>query len=119
MPEAEDVILEAAEHATAAARALWKRARVPERGVALDDVARPLGLLLTACLGGPWPVRPSDPPPPAGWLARRLGKPPPWAIAPLAQGFTDGTHIFLPRRLELEGVQIAARRLLSLVPLSP
>ncbi len=121
MPEAEDVILEAAEHATAAARALWKRRySVPAgaRGVALDDVDRPLGFLLTACLGGRWPLCPSDAPPAAGWLARRLGRPPPWEIAPPARGFTDGTQIFLPRRLELEASEIDGREVVRLLALS-
>ena len=121
MPEAEDVILEAAERATAAARALWRRGRSASagaRGVALDDVERPLGLLLTACLGGRWPLCPSDPPPAAGWLARRLGKPPPWEIAPPARGFTDGTQIFLPRRLERASAEIGDREVLRLLALS-
>jgi nitric oxide reductase NorD protein len=121
MPEAEDVILEAAERATAAARDLWRRRRSASaraRGVALDDVERPLALLLTACLGGRWPLCPSDAPPAAGWLARRLGKPPPWEIAPPARGFTDGTQIFLPRRLELAASEIGDREVLRLLALS-
>jgi nitric oxide reductase NorD protein len=121
MPEAEDVILEAAERATAAARALWSRRRSTAagvRGAALDDVARPLGFLLTACLGDHWPLLPSDPPPAAGWLARRLGKPPPWEIAPQARGFTDGTQIFLPRRLDLAATEIGDREVLRLLALS-
>jgi nitric oxide reductase NorD protein len=119
MPEAEDVVLEAAERATAAARALWRRrvsTEVP--GLALDDIERPLGFLLAACLGDRWPLSPSDAPPPAGWLARRLGKPPPWEIAPQAQGFTDGGQIFLPRRLELANSERDERRSLHLLALS-
>ena len=112
MPEAEDVILEAAERATAAARALWKRkgaVSTGARGVALEDIERPLGFLLAACLGDRWPLLPSDAPPAAGWLARRLGNPPPWEITPPARGFTDGTQIFLPRRLDLGKHEIDGR----------
>jgi nitric oxide reductase NorD protein len=119
MPEAEDVVLDVAERATAAARALWRRrASAEARGVALDDVERALGFLLAACLGDRWPLCPSDAPPPAGWLARRLGKPAPWEIAPRAQGFTDGTQIFLPRRLELADAASDERRSLQLLALS-
>jgi nitric oxide reductase NorD protein len=121
MPEAEDVILEAAERATATARAMWKRrgtVSIERRGLALEDVERPLRFLLTACLGDRWPLLPSDAPPAAGWLARRLGNPPPWEIAPLAQGFTDGTQVFLPRRLELRASEIDDREVLRLLALS-
>lgn len=121
MPEAEDVILEAAERATAAARTLWKRGRpasAPTRGLALDECERPLGFLLTACLGGHWPILASDPPAAAGWLARRLGNPPPWMIAPSVQGFTDGTQLFLPRQLELSSTDVGDREALRLLALS-
>ena len=121
MPEAEDVILEAAERATAAARTLWKRGRpasAPTRGLALDECERPLGFLLTACLGGQWPILASDPPAAAGWLARRLGNPPPWMIAHAVQGFTDGTQLFLPRQLELCSTDVGDREALRLLALS-
>ena len=119
MPEAEDVVLEVAERATAAARALWKRRVGTEaRDAALGDIERRLGFLLAACVGDRWPICPSDAPTPAGWLARRLGRPPPWEVAPQAQGFTDGTQIFLPRRLEQAGLESVERRSLHLLALS-
>src|SRR6476659_119058 len=119
MPEAEDVILEASERAVAAARALWRRKASPDtRCVALDELERTLGFLLTACVGGHWPLVSSDAPSPAGWLSRRLGRPPPWELEPPARGFSDGTQIFLPRRLELGKAEIDDGQVLRLLALS-
>ena len=121
MPEAEDVLIDAAERATATARALWRHRRAASAnapGAALEDVGRSLGFLLAACFGHRWPLLASDAPPPAGWLARRLGKPTSWEIAPAAQGFTDGTQIFLPRRLELTAAELDDREALRLLGLS-
>jgi nitric oxide reductase NorD protein len=120
VPEAEDVLIDAAERATEAARSLWRRRQepAPVRGATLEDAARRLGFLLSACFGSEWPLVPSDPPPRAGWLARRLGNPAPWEIAPEPVGFTDGTQIFLPRRLEVFGTEAEDHGLLRLMALS-
>ncbi len=120
MPEAEDVLIDAAERATEAARSLWKRHQGPAaaHGATLAGVERRFGFLLKVCLGGEWPLVPSDPPPGAGWLARRLGRPAPWEVAPQAVGFTDGTQIFLPRRLEIFRTEADDRGLLRLMALS-
>ncbi len=120
MPEAEDVLLDAAERATEAARSLWRRHQAPARarGATLEELERRLGFLLRACFGGQWPLVPSDPPPRAGWLARRLGTPAPWEITPEPTGFTDGTQIFLPRWLEIFGTEAEDRGLFRLIALS-
>jgi nitric oxide reductase NorD protein len=118
VPEAEDILIDAVERATVAARSLWRRHEPALRGAALEDAERRLGFLLTACYGSEWPLVPSDPAPRAGWLARRLGKPAPWEITPQPVGFTDGTQIFLPRRLEIFGSQAEDRGLLRLMALS-
>jgi nitric oxide reductase NorD protein len=120
MPEAEDVLIDAAERATAAARALWRRdhAPPPKPGALLAKSERSLGFLLTACFGDRWPILPSDPPPPASWLARLIGRPAPWDIAPPASGFTDGTQIFLPRRLDVSANDQENCELLRLIALS-
>jgi nitric oxide reductase NorD protein len=119
MPEAEDVILEASERVIAAARALWRDKASPDaRGVTLDELEGTLGFLLTACVGGRWPLVSSDAPSPAGWLTRRLGRPPPWELEPPARGFSDGTQIFLPHRLELARAEIDDGQALRLLALS-
>ncbi|HSD10570.1 MAG TPA: VWA domain-containing protein [Candidatus Binatia bacterium] len=120
MPEAEDVLIDAAERATEVVRSLWRRRQEPgvARGASLDGTKRRFGFVLRACFGCEWPLVPSDPPPPAGWLARRLGKPAPWEIKPEPTGFTDGTQIFLPRRLEMLGTEAEDRLLLRLMALS-
>jgi nitric oxide reductase NorD protein len=120
VPEAEDVLIDAAERATGIVRALWLQRPEPEtgRGANLEGMVRRLGWLLRCCVGDRWPLVPSDPPPPAGWLARRLGKPAPWEIAPLPSAFTDGTQIFLPRRLQIVGTEAEDRALLRLMALS-
>ena len=119
MPEAEDVILHAAERATTAARSLWPRhhplGEAP--GASLTEASRHLTFLLQACFGRDWPLTPSDPSPPPTWLAKRLGSPPPWELLPAAEAFTDGVQIFLPRRLHLFEEKARDQDLLRLIAL--
>lgn len=104
MAEAEGVLLEAAERALAATRALWARGRPAAAGppaLELADLRGPLAVLIEACLGVEAPLVATDPAPAPGRLARGLGRLPPWRLAPAAPAFTDGERIFLPRRLPL------------------
>jgi len=101
MAEAEEILIEAAERATAATREMWahkRAARAPET-VSLSELRPWLQVLLQACHGTDAPLQATDPPPARGRLARHLGRVPPWEWQPAAVAFTDGTRIFLPRRL--------------------
>lgn len=114
MAEAEAVLLEAAERATAAMRARWARGRGAEasRGLALAAMRRSLQVLVGACFGIEPPLVATDAPPPPGVLARRLGGLAPWRRRPAAPAFTDGVRIHLPRVVTLEHGEAHARALL-------
>lgn len=106
MPEAEDVLTDAARHATEFAQELWRRRR---RGrdpasarPALEDVARRLDLLLAAVFQRSFRLRVAQAPVPATWLARWMQR------SPLprqrdALPATDGDSIWLPRHAPAEG----------------
>lgn len=75
MAEAEDVIVDAARHATIYARALWRRYRpVPTQTppLALADVAPRLDLLIAALCGHGLRLRVAQPPTPPSFLALAL-----------------------------------------------
>lgn len=98
MAEAEDVIVDAARHATIYARALWQRYRPPTKyaaPVALADVAPRLDLLTTALCGRSFRLRVAQPPAPPSLLAlaihRRHGP-----VHRHALPATDGESIWLP-----------------------
>jgi nitric oxide reductase NorD protein len=98
MAEAEDVIVDAARHATVFARELWKRHRPHEAHdtVALGDVAARLDLLITAVFGLSLRLRVAQPPAPetfVSWLFKRAAAPSPKRAVPA----TDGLSIWLPR----------------------
>lgn len=117
MAEAEDVVLEAADRAFHALRAIWRRHAPPAREdvVTLADESRRLGDWLTACFGRDWPLAPEDPPPHPGWLARCFGRPAPWAVRPAAVPCHEDGRIRLPRRLGPEAGDAEARRALLLL----
>ncbi len=98
MAEAEDVIVDAARHATIYARALWQRYRPPQKQAAplgLADVAPRLDLLITALCGRSARLRNAQPPAPPSLLAlavhRRHGP-----LHRCALPATDGESIWLP-----------------------
>lgn len=98
MPEAEDVIIDAARHGTAYVQALWRRHRPQPAGATtlrLADCTQRLDLLLAAVFGQRFTLRSAQPPKPAGLLARlaNAGRGPRVAAALPA---TDGTYIWLP-----------------------
>jgi nitric oxide reductase NorD protein len=66
MAEAEDVITDAARHATVFTRALWRRYRPPAEipaTVCLSDISQRLDLLITAVFGAGLRLRVAQPPP--------------------------------------------------------
>lgn len=105
MAEPEEILIEAAERATARARAMWARRRAPDAPevVRLVDLRPWLQVLLRACFGTDPPLVATDPAPARGRLARALGRMPAWDANPEAAAFTDGTRIFLPRQLPVSG----------------
>jgi nitric oxide reductase NorD protein len=114
--EAEDVLLEAAERVLHVTRGLWRRAPCAEdRGTARGaDARRRLEVWLHAGVGRSWPVAALDTPRGARWLARALGRPAPWQLAPAAVAATDGFHLLLPRAwLEAETTAETSEALLA------
>ena len=102
MSEAEDVIVDAARHATSYAMDLWRRNRPPEPGpsrTALVDVRARLELLLEGALGRAFPIRPAYPPRPATLLERLMGREP-LPFRRTALPATDGASVYLPRELD-------------------
>lgn len=98
MPEAEDVITDAARHATEYAQALWRRHRPQAKGPArlrLADVAARLTLLAEAAFGRRLPLRIAQAPAPPTWLSKlfQRGHAPAGTFALPA---TDGASIWLP-----------------------
>ena len=100
MAEAEDVITDAARHATAGVQALWRRHRArsaapqasPPR---LADNLPRLHLLVTAVFGTAYPIRPAQPPARATLLAALLLRSPQPAVGHAVPA-TDGACIWLP-----------------------
>lgn len=102
MAEAEDVITDAARHATIFVRQLWKRHRHDPNApkiIELADVADRLDLLIHAVFGVHYPVRMAQPPAPRTLLAavfRRGDLPLPSHAVPA----TDGQSLWLPGNLQ-------------------
>lgn len=98
MAEAEDVIVDAARHATAFAQALWRRHH-PKRPalatVRLVDVAARLDLLIRSVFGTGYRIRIARPPAPTTFLSRAFQRqaPPRRTHAVPA---TDGLNLWLP-----------------------
>ena len=110
MAEAEDVIADAARHATVYAQALWRRHRPAPPGppvVTLAEVAPRLDLLIAAAFGASLPLRAAQPPAPPTLLMRWAGRhsaPPPRTAVP----GTDGSHLWLPAALPAGGGTVLA-----------
>lgn len=104
MPEPEELLIDAARHATVALRGVWRR-HAPHAAAAaevrLADVRQQLQLLVEAVLGRAWPIHAAQPPAPLP-LARRLWSrvAPPPAAGEMLPG-NDGTAIYLPPLLPL------------------
>jgi len=100
MPEAEDVIVEAAWYATNYAQALWRRRarRAQDAPPSLAELTPRLSLLVRAVSGQTLRLRPARAPAPPTLLTRLFRRStglPPTAALPA----TDGTSIWLPATL--------------------
>lgn len=108
MAEAEDVIVDAARHATSFVQQQWRR-RAPRgpRPVALAEHAGRLELLLAAAFGRGLKIRPAQPPPPRTLLQALFRRAPALRQALPA---TDGESIWLPETLDItDGAEGLAR----------
>ncbi|MDZ7670830.1 MAG: hypothetical protein U5Q16_15905 [Gammaproteobacteria bacterium] len=111
MPEAEEVLSDAARHATVFARDLWQRHRSRPDGpptIALTDVAARIDLLITTVFGRSPTIRVAQPPAPPTLLGtmfarRRL----PRFARPLPA--TDGVSLWLPGDLGITEAHTALR----------
>nr|MBF0682706.1 hypothetical protein [Pseudomonas sp.] len=107
MAEAEDVITDAARHATEFVQGLWLRHRAgAAQAPRLDDVARRLGLLVLAAFGHSYPIRVAQLPAPPSLLTTlfQRGKRP-WRTQ--AVPTTDGATILLPASLGVADPSLA------------
>src|SRR5690554_1384794 len=100
MAEAEDLVIDAARHATAYTQALLARRRPAAPAIpALLELAPRLDLLLLALHGRHWPLRVAQSPARVTILARLfLRRSRPWRET--AVPTSDGRVIWLPRRLD-------------------
>ena len=103
MAEAEDLITDAARHATIYARALWRRYRPAPAGpllVQLADVAQRLDLLIAAVFGRSVALRIAQPPAAPSWIGRVLLR---HQLPLMRKAFpsTDGRSIWLPANFGL------------------
>lgn len=98
MAEAEELVSDAARHATIYAQKLWRRYRPLPKGpptAVLIDIAPRLDLLITAVTGTSYPIRTAQPPALPTLLARCFRQvQAPWQHQPLPG--TDGQRLWLP-----------------------
>jgi nitric oxide reductase NorD protein len=96
--EAEEVLADAALHATNFARGLWHRHRkgaTAEPEMSLREMAQRLDILLSSVFGKSYPIRIAQPPAPATFLTKVLRRDEgPRAMSAIPA--TDGTHLWLP-----------------------
>jgi nitric oxide reductase NorD protein len=108
MAEAEDVIVDAARHATSFLQEQWrKRAPAKPAPAALAEHAQRLELLVAAAFGRPFRIRPAQPPAPRTLLRRIFGTEPEVRRALPA---TDGESIWLPETLDTTDAEEAIAR---------
>ncbi|MGE4405599.1 nitric oxide reductase activation protein NorD [Pseudomonas sp.] len=108
MAEAEELVSDAARHATIQAQKLWRRYRPQAKGpptATLADVAPRLDLLVTAVTGASYPLRIAQPPARPTWLARLFRRAQhPWQRQPIPA--TDGRRLWLPADSGLADIEL-------------
>jgi nitric oxide reductase NorD protein len=112
MPEAEEIIADAARHALDYGGELWRRHRQSRscdslhQCVRLSDICRRLELLITSVFGTSYPIRIAQPPAPPTFLSKifqRKEGPRRHSAIPA----TDGINIWLPAELPAEDPMLA------------
>ncbi|PJJ99464.1 hypothetical protein CO641_07915 [Lysobacteraceae bacterium NML91-0213] len=100
MAEAEDLVVDAARHATVFIRDTWRRnyGREPDAPIALASLAHRLDLLICAACGTSLPVRPALPPA-RPTLLHRVFHPRAWPRHLQAVPATSGDALWLPAHL--------------------
>lgn len=115
MAEPEEVIIDAARHATVFVARLWQRGERERPEHTLLTYRHRLELLLTAVYGGEMRLRVAQLPAPPTALARLFKRTPTHLIEPYALPAHDGTDIFLPLRLAAgDSTALAQFRVLAL-----
>jgi nitric oxide reductase NorD protein len=111
MAEAEELITDAARHATIFARALWRRHRQPGNNpaLALADITQRLHLLIVAAFGSAPPIRTAQAPAPLT-LLQRVANRHNGPFCEQALPATDGRAIWLPRELPVADPALALDR---------
>ncbi len=105
MAEPEEVLIDAARHATVFVSRLWHGAHPREEAdVTLTACRQRLELLLAAAFGHDIPVRVAQPPPPRSGLSRLFNRAPQHLIESGALPAFDSAQIFLPLRLVSGGL---------------
>ena len=97
MAEPEDLIIDAARHATVYARKLWQNNRPPEQAVplVLTDIVHRLELFILSATGKHFLIHIAQPPTPPTLLARVFRQTPaPWCTQAIPAN--DGQNIWLP-----------------------
>lgn len=104
MAEPEDLLSDAARHATIFTRRMWRRYRPLPVGLPtaqLADVAPRLDLLITAITGHSYPLRIAQRPAHPTFLSRVFGRvQSPWLQQPVPA--TNGSHLWLPADSHIE-----------------
>ena len=107
MAEAEELVSDAARHATVFVQRLWRRHRPLPKGpptVTLADAAPRLDLLITAVTGTSYPIRIAQLPPIPTVLARLFRRAQhPWQSQAIPA--TDGKHLWLPADSCIEDIE--------------
>lgn len=110
MAEAEELVSDAARHATIYAQKLWRRYRPLPKGpptAVLADIAPRLDLLITAVTGTSYPIRIAQPPATPTLLARCFRRAQvPWQQQPIPA--TDGQRLWLPADSGLDDLVLGA-----------
>ncbi len=99
MSEPEEVIIDAAWHATVAAQTVWRRYRPARRDVELTEVRERIARFVTALYGSAPPIVAANPPAPRSWLYQLVNLPSRRASPRMPLPSTDGARIRLPPRV--------------------